>query len=159
LNLDHDPVGGAGEPAIAKTGAEMLAVAVGIGPADMDDCPIRTQGRNGDDLFRLTDRVGEFHQIRIELRNAGADAATPRKELLPGPRREQSGIENVLATLPDLDLSGFSVFAVIVANRTIHLLPYIGRDEFFYAARADQQIDFKTGRCGGNDSQILPAIA
>src|SRR5215468_2502424 len=83
LNLDHDPVGGAGEPAIAKTGAEMLAVAVGIGPADMDDCPIRTQGWNGDDLFRLTDRVGEFHQIRIELRNAGADAATPSKELLP----------------------------------------------------------------------------
>src|SRR6185436_4614277 len=136
----------------------MLTITVDVRPADVNQRPIRPQRRHGDDLLGLADRIDEFNQILVELGDAGADAAAPRKEFLAGGRGKQAGIKDVLAALPDLDLPGLDVLSQIVPDRAVHLLAHIGRDELLYAAGAYQKIDLEA-RCGRRDDrEILRAI-
>ena len=155
LGLRHDAVGGTREPAIAETRAEVLAVAVDVGPADMNDRPIWPQRRDGDDLLGLADRVDELDHLLVEFGNAGADAAAPGEEFLPRCRGEQASIEHVFAGFLHLDLAGFRIFAIVVADRAVHFLSDIGRDQLLHAAGADQKIDLQTGRGRRDDGEIF----
>jgi hypothetical protein len=119
----------------------------------------RPDRRDRDDLLGLADRIGELHQIFVELGDAGSDAAAPGEEFLAGSRGKQSGIENVLAALPDFDLARLRVFAQIVADRAVHFLADIGRDELPDAAGADQEVDLETGSRRSDDREIPSPIA
>src|SRR6202011_917022 len=77
LGLDHDPIGGAGEPAVAEARAEMLPVAIGVRPADVDQCPVGSYRRHRDNLLGLSNRIDELDQIFIEFSDASSDATTP----------------------------------------------------------------------------------
>ena len=137
----------------------MLAVAVGIRPADMDQRPVGPHRRHRYDLLGLADRVDELDQILVELGDAGSDAAAPGEEFLARSRGEQTGIENVLAAFPDLDLPGLGVLSQVVADRAVHFLADVGSDQLLDAAGADQQIDLKAGRRRRDHREIFRPVA